>query len=271
MGAWFWTWPGEAKRPLQSRAGRHYYPASMFPKETNPGVERVSYELRAAGVKPETTSPLRSGIHTRGYLPHVKREGARYFVTFRLADSLPKEVLLKIQAKRAERQTSFYAQQDEAKARGTPPPEEDALESIERDYYRELERYLDRGCGECWLRRPEIADLVSNALRFFAEERYQLRAWVVMPNHVHAVIWPLPNHTLTRILQSWKRFTAREANKLLGRTGLAFWQPESFDHWIRNDEEHARCCRYVVNNPVKARLCQAIEDWRWSSAWRQPS
>ena len=105
---------------------------------------------------------------------------------------------------------------------------------------------------------------------FFTGTRYRLGAWVVMPNHVHVVLWPMPNHTLSRIVQSWKRFTAREANKLLSRTGQDFWQPESFDHWIRNDEEHERCCRYVMNNPVKARLCPAPEDWRWSSAWRQP-
>jgi putative transposase len=61
-------------------------------------------------------------------------------------------------------------------------------EDIERDYYRKLERYLDPGCGECWLRRPDIAEVFANALRFFVGERYQLSAWVVMPNHVHAVV-----------------------------------------------------------------------------------
>jgi REP element-mobilizing transposase RayT len=232
----------------------------------------VVYQLRASGVKAEMNS-LRSGIHTRGYLPHVKREGARYFVTFRLADSLPKEVLFKLQSERAQRLTQYYARRDAAKMLGTVSPEAGALEDLERNYYRKLEQYLDRGCGECWLRRPEIADLVANALRFFVGERYQLSAWIVMPNHVHAVLWPMPNHILSEITQSWKRFTAREANRLLQRTGQAFWQPEVFDHWIRNDKEHARCCHYVVNNPVKARLCAAPEDWRWSSGWRerQPS
>ena len=89
-----------------------------------------------------------------------------------------------------------------------------------------------------------------------------------MPNHVHIVLWPMPNYTLSNILQSLKSYTAREANKLLNRSGLDFWQRESFDHWIRNDEENARCCSYVVHNPVKARLCAKSEDWKWSSAWR---
>jgi hypothetical protein len=86
--------------------------------ELNPRIERVNYELRATRVKPQQMSRLRSGVHTRGYLPHVKREGARYFVTFRLADSLPREVLFKLQAERAERLTRFYAQQEAAKKLG---------------------------------------------------------------------------------------------------------------------------------------------------------
>ena len=240
----------------------------MFPAERNPKSERVQFELRATGVKPEAANPLRSGIHTRGYLPHVKREGASYFVTFRLADSLPKEVLLKIQAERAERVQRFYAQQDAAKQSGGELPKAGLLDEIERDYFRKLEAYLDKGAGECWLKQPEIAGLVADALRFFVNERYRLDAWVVMANHVHVVLWLMPNHTLSAIVQSWKRYTAREANKLLGRTGETFWQPEPFDHWIRNDAEHARCCGYVVNNPVKARLCAAPEDWQWSSASR---
>ncbi|MBM3832677.1 MAG: transposase [Verrucomicrobia bacterium] len=224
-------------------------------------------------MKPEETNPLRSGVHTRGYLPHVKREGARYFVTFRLADSLPKEVLLKYQAERGERLQLFYAQHDAAKGPGTALPKQEMLEEIEREYNRKVERYLDQGCGECWLRRPEIADLVTEAVRFFDGKRYWLDAWVIMPNHVHGVLWPAPNHSLSHILQSWKSYTARQANKVLNRTGHPFWQREAFDHWIRDDEEHAQCCRYVTNNPVKAGLCATPRDWKWSSAWGdgQPS
>ena len=246
------------------------YSRHMFPAGRNPQIEHVNFELRATGVKPEAANPLRSGIHTRGYLPHVKREGASYFVTFRLADSLPKEVLLKYQAQRAGQLHRFQAQTDAAKKSGAKLTNAESLDEIERDYFRKLESYLDKSAGECWLQRPDIAGLVADALRFFADERYRLDAWVVMSNHVHAVLWPMPNHSLSGIVQSWKRFTAREANKWLNRTGETFWQPEPFDHWIRNEAEHTRCCRYVVNNPVKAGLCAAPEDWQWSSAWRAP-
>jgi REP element-mobilizing transposase RayT len=241
----------------------------MLPGEDNPRIRRVGFELRASGVRPEAANPTLSGIHTRGYLPHVKREGSSYFVTFRLADSLPKELLLKIQSERAERLQRLPALTPGDTKSDNRTTGLDSLEAVERDYRRKFEQFLDRGCGECWLRRPDLADLVANAIRHFEGERYLLRAWVVMPNHVHAALWPMPNHSLSVIVQSWKRFTARQANQLLDRTGHDFWQPESFDHWIRNDVEHARCCRYVVNNPVKAGLCAAAEDWKWSSAWRE--
>jgi len=226
------------------------------------------FALRTTGVKPEAANPLSSGIHSRGYLPHVKREGARCFITFRLADSLPQAVLLKYQAERAQRLQLLYARKDSAKRPGKETSQTVLLDEIERDYFRKLETFLDKGCGECLLKRPDIAGLVAAAFKFFDGQRYRLDAWVVMPNHAHLVLWPMPNHTLSAIVQSLKRYTAREVNKLLKRTGEAFWQPEAFDHWIRNDEEHTGCCRYVTNNPVKARLCAKVEDWQWSNAWR---
>jgi REP element-mobilizing transposase RayT len=177
-------------------------------------------------------------------------------VTFRLADSLPREVLMQFERERAEAIRQHLAANGGAEAR----------EEIARDFLRKVERYLDRGIGECHLRKPEIGSLVSEALAHFDGERYELREWVVMPNHVHVVVWPMPNHLLSEILKSWKNFTAREANKVLSRTGNSFWQTESFDHWIRDDNERARISRYIRNNPVTAKLCLAPEDWPWSSA-----
>jgi len=92
-----------------------------------------------------------------------------------------------------------------------------------------------------------------------------------MPNHAHAIIWPMPNYLLSNILKSWKQFTSRRAKKILGMGEEPFWQPESYDHWIRNDDEKARISSYIRNNPVIAGFCTRPENWRWSSAWSAPS
>ena len=230
----------------------------------SPGLERARHELRASGIKDESPNRLRSGIHTRGYLPHVKREGAAYFVTFRLADSLPKEVLLDLEGEKAERlrRLNDFARRGESI--------NDSEEEISNDLQRQIERYLDRGAGSCHLRRPDIAELVSSAMRHFHESRYLLREWVIMPNHVHAVVWPMPNYLLSDILKSWKQFTSRRAKKILAMGGEPFWQPEFYDHWIRSDEENERIARYIRNNPVTAGLCARPEDWRWGSGSNPP-
>ncbi len=184
--------------------------------ESNDGVERTRHQLRASGAKDQTVNPLRSGIHTRGYLPHVKREGVSYFVTFRLADSLPVEILLGFAHEKAERLRHL----DDFAKRGETI--NDSKEEIARDHYRKIERCLDRGAGACHLRHPKLADLVADTLRHFHQSRYLLHEWVVMPNHVHAIIWPMPNHVLSDILNSWKQFTSRRAKKILGLGEVPF-------------------------------------------------
>jgi REP element-mobilizing transposase RayT len=201
---------------------------------------------------------LVSGFHFRGQLPHLKREGAAYFITFRLADSLPREVVEKLK-----REREAIVQQAMAAKRPLTWREEQELFAW---YSERVEAFLDAGAGECWLRRTEIADLVAGALNFFSGERYDLQAWVVMPNHVHVVLWPWPGHALSEIEHSWKSYTASQANKLLDRVGERFWQKESYDHTIRDDDERVRLCAYIENNPVKAGLCARPEDWTWSSA-----
>jgi REP element-mobilizing transposase RayT len=176
--------------------------------------------------------------------------------TFRLADSLPKEVLLRFEHEHAEALHRLPA-----KAAAERSGE------IHLELSRKIERFLDQGVGECHLRRPEIANMVADALQHFHGRQYLLDDWVVMSNHVHVILWPMPNFTLSEILKSRKRHTARQANLILRRTGEIFWQRESYDHWIRNDDEKARIRRYIRMNPVNARLCQSPEDWKWSSTW----
>lgn len=202
-----------------------------------------------------TDNRLLSGIHHRGYLPHFKREEGTYFVTFRLAGTLPQSVLEQIEAERIE---------DKNKANNGNTTSKDARhsDSLESD---KIEAFLDSGYGECWLKRNDIGKLVADALCHFDGERYKLHAWVVMPNHVHAVLTPKGSHTLSSILHSWKSFTANEANSILGREGKSFWQRESYDHLVRDEDDFIRVCNYTLNNPVKAGLCQKAEDWALSS------
>jgi REP element-mobilizing transposase RayT len=201
---------------------------------------------------------LVTGLHSRGALPHLKREGACYSVTFRLAGTLPGEVLLRLK-----RERERIVREAEACKRPLTWREQQELFNW---YSRHVDGYLDEGRGDCWLKQPEIARLVSGALTHFDGERYSLRAWVVMPNHVHVVVRPEPAHSLSDILKSWKGYTAVHANRLLGLVGASFWQSEAYDHCCRDDEERARCCDYVVRNPAVAGLCARPEDWPWSSA-----
>jgi REP element-mobilizing transposase RayT len=135
------------------------------------------------------------------------------------------------------------------------------------------DRLLDRQTtGPLWLKQPEIAEIVSRTILVGALSRrfYDLLAWVVMPNHVHLLIDPLVD---VPVLMRWiKGSSAREANKVLGRTGRPFWQDESFDHYLRNSWEVHRTRGYIENNPVAAGLVGRAEEWRWSSAgWQAES
>jgi len=182
----------------------------------------------------------------------LKRAGGSYFVTFRLAGTLPQEVLMNLKRERA-------VIIDHAAAENRPLTWQEQQELFNW-YAEKVDKYLDAGHGDCWLRREHVASLVASSLHFFAGERYTLGAWVIMANHVHVVVHPEGSWTLSKILKSWKNYTALEATKLLQRAGQAFWQNESYDHWCRNDEDRGRCIYYPTMNPVAAGLCKRAED-----------
>ena len=207
----------------------------------------------------EDTNPLVNGFHFRGVLPHLKKEGGTYFVTFRQAGSLPREVVVRLK-----REREAIVQQAMAAKRPLTWHEQ---EELFRWYSSRVDKYLDDGHGQCHFRDPAFAEIVSRAIQFFEKQRYELRAWVVMPNHVHTVVWPMPGYTLSKILHSWKSFTAHEISKRLGTKVLPFWQSESYEHLIRDDEDLHRCCHYILLNPVNAKLCSNPEQWKWSSGY----
>jgi putative transposase len=130
-----------------------------------------------------------------------------------------------------------------------------------------LDRLLDEARGEpVYLRRPELADMVVEAIYFNGETlgQYALHAFAVMPNHVHLLI--TPNLPLPRITKSLKGITASRANTMLGFAGKRFWQEESYDHELRSAGGLERIRRYIENNPVRAGLVSDSKDYRWSSA-----
>ena len=182
--------------------------------------------------------------HTENRLPHWQQQGGTYFVTFRLADSIPAHVLGQWQDERA------------AWLRAHPEP---WGSEIELEYHRRfsgaLERWLDEGRGSCLLRRHDCAEIVAAALRHFEGDRVVMIAFVVMPNHVHALFVRNGEWPLEKLIHGWKGFTARQINKLLGRSG-SFWQRDYFDRLIRDDNHFANCVRYIRHNPQKARLSQ---------------
>jgi putative transposase len=178
------------------------------------------------------------GWRESGYLPHRDEPGLVQFVTFRLADAFP----------------------------GKLRREWQGLLEIEDDRRRrvELEAYLDRGRGQCYLRRPDIAKIVEGSLLFRHGVQYDLRAWVVMPNHVH-LLFLVQDVPMCQLMDAWKGYTAKEANKVLGRKGR-FWQENYWDTYMRDGEHESKARRYIEANPVKAKLLRSPREWPWSSA-----
>lgn len=189
---------------------------------------------------------IRQGAH----LPHWTRGGGIYAINFRLVDSLPRHVLQKWLNER----DSIVARAQE-QGRTLTEVEKRELDRLHSD---RIESYLDAGHGACWLRDDRVAQIVATSLQYFAERRYRLLTWCIMPNHVHAVIQPMDGHELPGILRSWKLYSAREANKVLGRTG-EFWMPEYYDHLIRDDDDLLHATDYAWGNPENA----GFNQWKW--------
>ncbi|MBI3331706.1 transposase [Candidatus Peregrinibacteria bacterium] len=188
------------------------------------------------------------------YLPHWMRDQATYAVTFRLFDSLPKPVLEGFIEERSE-----IVKIAERMKRELTKHERKRLHELHSE---KIEKYLHAGHGECWLKNPEIAKLALNAFRHFDGTRYRLICTCIMPHHVHVIVSPFSGFELQDIVQSWKSFTSKEANKILGRAGQ-FWQPEYYDHLVRGENDLAHAIEYVWYNPEKAGLI----GWKWR--WRQ--
>jgi REP element-mobilizing transposase RayT len=184
---------------------------------------------------------VKAGVYYRRNLPHWHPPGAALFVTWRLYGSLPKHVLLMLKEKEHLKEGRRFVLVDQ-----------------------ELDK---ASIGPLWLREPRIAECVVESLRRGEGlGHYELHAYVVMANHVHALL--TPKVVVADLMRSLKRKTAASANAMLRRAGQRFWQDESFDHWCRDEAEFARVRQYIEWNPVKAGLVKRPEEWPWSSAFR---
>jgi REP element-mobilizing transposase RayT len=179
---------------------------------------------------------------TRHKLPHWQQDGCAFAVTFRLADSLPKE---KLDLLRCERERWML--------RNPRPWTEEAEAEYVARFTQRVQRWLDAGHGSCVLRVPKIARIVAEVLHAKDGPDHALWAWVVMPNHVHVLAGVAAPLTLSMTLKRWKGASAREINRARQAMGR-LWQPDYFDRLVRSRAHFEMCLNYIRDNPDKARL-----------------
>jgi len=230
-------------------------------------------------------------VYTQRSLPHWYVPGAVHFITFRLAGTIPSDVLRDL---RAERNRAL----GEARKGGPDAPAR--RRRVREEFFRRYEGYLDRHRDVAYLAEPQIAALVRRSLFYQHKRTCGLIAYCIMPNHVHMLVQPFDadpdecvdgrstaspelavgrrwedcaaiderpdaQSPLARIMRNLKSYTAHEANRVLGRSG-AFWQAESYDHWLREHESLDAVVDYIRLNPVEAGLATEPHGWYWSSA-----
>ena len=187
----------------------------------------------------------------RRKLPHWEIRNGEYFVTTRLADSLPRVAIEKINLLRREI--------------GSAPTGSSLIANLQRRYFHTLEKYLDAGTGECVLKHDNIAAIVEEELDALTEWEVDVPHFTIMPNHLHGLVVPRAGcvRNLSEIMKRLKGRSALQIRAALGGSG-PIWQREWFDHWIRDEAERLRIIEYIRQNPAKAGLVQRWQDHRWT-------
>jgi len=212
-------------------------------------------------------------IYYKRNLPHYLPENAIFFVTYRLANSLPKVIVDEL--KRENEDIEFKLKSEkESKQKNI------ALINLRKKYFAKFDQYLDSSTtGSLWLKEDKIAAIVSEAIHFRDNKEYFLYCYTIMPNHVHMLFGmgeeylhykkseelalTAKSKNLTDVLRDLKKFTAKECNIILHRSGQ-FWHRESYDHVVRGPEEFVNIVNYILNNPYKAGLINEGQFWKWS-------
>ena len=201
-------------------------------------------------------------IYYRRKLPHIHPEGKPLFITFNLANSLPVRIIEELKTQRDKEPSAL-------------PENSEEHYKAQNGYFGRFDEWLDR-CedGKAWLADEGIAGFVAAKLQSMKNEYYELIAYCIMPNHIHLLINPYLEkdiehrgttlkYPVADILRLIKGSTARECNLKLGRTGQ-FWHRESYDHYVRDNEELERIILYILNNPVKAGLVKDWNSWKFT-------
>jgi len=210
-------------------------------------------------VKPSSVETMKDlKPHYRRRLPHYQPKDSILFATFRLANSLPKEIISQLHQEREEREKAINKESNIEKRLSLIVEEQ-------KRYFGHFDSYLDRISTEIrWLENVHIAKLVYDAILFYNTIEYDVIAFCIMPNHVHLMAdMTRKNIPLHSILKRIKTFTALKANSILNCSGQ-FWHNENYDHVVRDGNELRRIVTYILENSVKAGLCKRWEDWKWT-------
>ena len=197
----------------------------------------------------------------RRKLPHIQPKGGLFFVTYSSYGSIPSSKLAAIKEEYEMLKTQKGKNDEERKRMKI---------WARKTYIKNIDALLSgNSSGPHYMKKERIAKIVSDSLHFWDNNSIELYCYCIMSNHVH-VVFRLLDETetvhekqLNVVMHSIKRYSAREANKILGRQG-EFWMSESYDYLIRHDDELGRIMEYVLDNPVKAGLCKERKDWKWS-------
>jgi putative transposase len=196
---------------------------------------------------PEFHTSENSFVFHRRNLPHLFMDGGTLFLTYRLAGSLPAVVIdkLRMDHERQQKQKPGLKNKD--------------------GVFLSYDQLLDEQKNKIHhLADPRIAKICADQFHYYNGKDYELDAFCIMSNHIHVAFTLKPGaRPVSKIMHSIKRYTARESNKILGRSGK-FWQDESYDHLVRDEQELSRIKDYIINNPVKAGLVKDWRDWKWT-------
>ena len=208
----------------------------------------------------------------RVHLPRWRQKCVTYFVTFRLEDSLPAEIL--VQWKMARRRwLESHGISWDADGRWKLPflqLRQEEQRSFQTRFSYAIQQHLDNGYGSCLLWQPALRAFVDDAFPYFHTSRFWLGDYVCMPDHCHALMTPIETQDLEDILGSIRSFSARRINQKIGRTGEALWQKEGYDHIVRDLEQLNAFRRYIAENPVRAKLREGKFTYRradWMDTW----